>query len=79
MTLTSLPVDSDLSVSSLRWAIDRLGQRPERLLVTREEYQFATEIQRHVSLPFAIGVDGSLSRFSWRLEGFDHAIVSDGG
>ena len=67
-----LPVDSDLSFSSLQWAAELLGETPCLLRVSPEEdhYQEIADL--------AVTVDPSLKRWSWVLEGSTREVYSDG-
>ena len=68
-----LPTNCDLSLVSFQWAIQILGERPERLCVS--------PIDKDIAGTFGdieIVVDSSLSCCSWVLEGQSREVYSDG-
>lgn len=72
-----LPIDSDLSVCSVRWAAEILGETPKQLWVSPEDDDYAREHFGDIE----IGIDetGDLGPFGWSLEGETREVVSFGG
>ena len=68
-----LPTDSDLSLCSFQWAVQILGERPERLRVSPIDKDIAGTLG-----DIEIVVDGSLPCCSWLLEGQSREVYSDG-
>lgn len=69
-----LPIDSDLSMSSVLWAVSVLGQPPVILWVTPEDNELATKLFGDIE----IGISEALGQFAWELEGATRIVYSNG-
>src|SRR5689334_8815121 len=67
-----LPVDSDLAVCSVQWAAQILGETPRMLWVTHEDDDYAREHFGDIE----IGIDETLERDGWILEGSTKQVYS---
>lgn len=69
-----LPTDSDLSMCSVQWAAELLGETPLRLWVTHEDDERA----RKVFGDLDIQIDETLECCAWVLEGETKEMYSAG-
>jgi co-chaperonin GroES (HSP10) len=63
-----LPIDSDLSFSSLQWAIHILSEAPLELVVSPEDAGIRFS-------DIAIRVDPAMPRYAWRVEGANGSVL----